>query len=411
MPRYHPISGHMVAMKQSARLLPRKTTVHVIISQILKQFPTGIFYLNLWPFSRTILVVTNPFAAFQLLEALAKKREMFQLEEHTLRLTFDVITWVTLDARLHCQTQGNRFVECLRRQNNWTPYSAALNPFRILSPWPLVQKYNNYHMDKYLDNEIDKRFQELYVCRKGDSAEPQAWSRSAISLAMDQYLEGEGNDNRGELSKRSFKELVKPQPRMFLYAGRDTTSSTLMYCYHLLSRHPLEMAKVRAEHDKVCGTDNISPESCRKSIAADPTLLNRIPYTVAVIKEVLRIFPAAGSSREGRSDLVLTDEEGYRYYPTEGCNNFTLNLAMHHNAKNLIDPAKIIPGRWLVGPQDPLHLKKRGSWRAFEWGTRNCIGQTLAQLELKVALVMTARVFDITPSYDEWDKLHPSKGI
>jgi hypothetical protein len=32
-------------------------------------------------------------------------------------------------------------------------------------------------------------------------------------------------------------------------------------------------------------------------------------------------------------------------------------------------------------------------------------------LELKVALVMTARTFDITPAYEEWDKMHPKKGI
>ncbi|KAI1779462.1 cytochrome P450 [Hypoxylon cercidicola] len=440
MPKHHPIFGHFAAMRRSARLLPRNSTVHVVISQISKQFPTGIFYLNLWPFSRTILVVTNPFAASQVeaayldkpngicatmdtinggpslmsmrgatwktwktwrgifnpgfaagyiggiapaiadevavfckqLQALAKKGEIFQLEEYTLRLTFDVITRVTLDARLQYQTQGNIFADCVRRQINWTPYSTTLNPFRFLSPRWLVQKYNNYHMDKYLDEEIDKRFQEL------------------------------------NSSKKVFKELVKPQLRMFLYAGSDTTSSTLLYCYYLLSRHPLDMSKVRAEHDEVFGPD-FSPESCSKSIAADPTLLNRIPYTLAVIKEVLRIFPPAGSSRDGRPDLVLTDEED-RQYPTEGCNVFTLNLAMHHSPRNFVDPEAFIPQRWLVGPQDPLYPKK-GSWRAFEWGGRSCIGQTLAQLELKVALVMTARMFDITPSYDEWDELHPRKGL
>ncbi|KAI0520761.1 hypothetical protein F5B22DRAFT_644507 [Xylaria bambusicola] len=44
-------------------------------------------------------------------------------------------------------------------------------------------------------------------------------------------------------------------------------------------------------------------------------------------------------------------------------------------------------------------------------GERSCIGQTLAQMELKVALVMTMRTFDIIPAYAEWDGLHPKKGI
>ncbi|KAI1418491.1 cytochrome P450 [Hypoxylon sp. FL1857] len=471
MPTYHAIFGHFPAMKQYRQILPRNTTVHVVISQLAKQFQNGIFYLNLWPFSRTIVVVTNPFLASQveaafldkpvstctimdtinggpslmsmrgnkwkkwrgifnpgfaagyiiglapaiadevvvfckLLQDLSRKGEMFELEEYTLRLTFDVITRVTLDARLHYQTQGSAFAECLRRQINWTPYSTALNPFRFLSPRPLVQKYNNYHMNRYLDAEIDKRFKELTVHRKDASEKPQARSRSVISLAMDQYLEDE--DSGGELSKELFKELVKPQLRMFLYAGNDTTSSTLLYCYYLLFRHPDVMSKLRAEHDEVFGLD-FSPERCSKVISSDPTLLNRIPFTLAVIKEVLRMFPPAGSSREGRPDLVLTDEEG-RQYPTEGCNIFTLNLAMHHSPRNFVDPEEFIPHRWLVDPQDPLYPEK-GSWRAFEWGPRTCIGQTLAQLELKVALVMTARLFDITPAYEQWDELHPRKGI
>jgi cytochrome P450 len=75
-----------------------------------------------------------------------------------------------------------------------------------------------------------------------------------------------------------------------------------------------------------------------------------------------------------------------------------------------VHPEEFIPDRWLVGPEDPLYPKK-ASWRPFEWGPRSCIGQTLAQLELKIALVMTARTFDITPAYEEWDNLHPRKGI
>ncbi|RYP91331.1 hypothetical protein DL770_002565 [Monosporascus sp. CRB-9-2] len=449
-----------------------KDTMHVVVRQMAKQFSNGIFYLNLWPFNNTLMVVANPFTASQveaafldkpntmcgtleiinggpslqtmhgitwkkwralfnpgfaagymtslapaiadevavfckLLRELAGRGEILQLEEYTLRLTFDVIGRVTLDARLHYQTQGSALADCLRRQVYWTPFGTTFNPIRrYLSPRPVVQKYNSYRMNQYLDGEIDKRFEELATSRRDSSKESRAPSRSIISLAMDKYLEEAGDT--GELSKKAFKELAKPQLRMFLYAGHDTTSSTLLYCYHLLSRHPEVLSKVRAEHDKVFGSD-FSIEYCSQVITSDPTLLNQIPYTLAVIKEVLRIFPPAASLREGRPDLVLVDEEG-RQYPTEGCHIWTLSLVMHHSPKVFVKPEEFIPDRWLVGPEDPLYPKK-GSWRAFEWGPRSCIGQTLAQLELKVALVMTIRMFDITPAYDKWDQLHPRKGI
>lgn len=261
-------------------------------------------------------------------------------------------------------------------------------------------------MNQYLDSEIDKRFEELALSRRNDSKNSRAQSRSIISLAMDKYLEEVGD--KGELSKKAFKELVKPHLRMFLYAGHDTTSSTLLYCYFLLAQHTEVLSRVRAEHDKVFGPD-FSIENCSHVIASDPTLLNQIPYTLAVIKEVLRVFPPAASMRDGRPDIILTDEDG-RQYPTEGCHIWALSLLMHHSPDIFMKPEEFIPDRWLVGPEDPLYPKK-GSWRAFEWGPRNCIGQTLAQLELKVALVMTVRMFDIAPAYDQWDDVHPRKGI
>ena len=214
-------------------------------------------------------------------------------------------------------------------------------------------------------------------------------------------------ENTEGLSQNAFKEVVKPHLRMFLYAGHDTTSSTLMYCYLLLSRHPEVLAKVRAEHDKVFGPE-FSTENCIRLIDSDPKLLNEIPYTSAVTKEVLRMFPPAGSIRQGRQDLILTDEKG-RQYPTNGCLIWTLSLLMHHRPQVFTKPEEFIPERWLASPEDPLYSKK-GSWRAFEWGPRACIGQTLARPELRLALVMTARMFDIIPAYDEWDRLHPPTG-
>ncbi|KAI0139842.1 cytochrome P450 [Xylariaceae sp. FL1272] len=472
MPELHPVAGHLVALKESTQSLPRNTTMHVVIQQMARSFPKGIFYLNLWPFNKTMIVVANPFAAAQveaafldkpaamchtldiinggpslmtmhgatwkrwrgffnpgfaagymtglapaiadevavfctLLQDLARKEHIFQLEEHTLRLTFDVISRVTFDARLHYQTQGSALADCLRRQVYWTPFATSFNPFRrYLSIRPLVQKYNSWRMDSYLDDVIDKRFEELAHSRQSQPKGTKAASKSIIALAMDKYLEDVSGE--GELSKKAFKKLAKPQLRMFLYAGHDTTSSTLLYCFLLLSRHPDVLSKLRDEHNEVFGTQP-SADSYVQTIESDPAIMNRIPYTLAVIKEVLRVFPPAGSLRDGRPDFVLTDEDG-KQYPTEGCHIWTLSLAMHHQPGVFVRSDEFLPDRWLVGPEDPLHPTK-GSWRAFEWGQRSCIGQTLAQMELKVALVMTARMFDFTPAYEEWDRLHPTEGI
>ena len=65
-------------------------------------------------------------------------------------------------------------------------------------------------------------------------------------------------------------------------------------------------------------------------------------------------------------------------------------------------PDSFVPERWLASEDDPLHPIK-GAWRPFEFGPRNCIGQELALLELKLVMVMTLRDFNITASYDVED--------
>lgn len=58
------------------------------------------------------------------------------------------------------------------------------------------------------------------------------------------------------------------------------------------------------------------------------------------------------------------------------------------------------PERYL----DPQGYEK-DAWIPFSKGVRNCIGQELALLEVKVILAMTIRTFDFEAKYDELDKL------
>jgi cytochrome P450 len=257
-------------------------------------------------------------------------------------------------------------------------------------------------MDRYLHAEISKRLAEARNERKG-----AVQSKAIISLVLKTYLtENEGRPDSTAVDEE-FKKVAAAQVRIFLFAGHDTTSSTLLFCYHELSRHPQVLARMRAEHDEVFGRDF---KRAGFAITEDPSRLNRLPYTVAVIREVLRLHPPSSQMRRGREGFELVDLDGTRL-PTEGCNIWVLTNALHENPRHWgDDPTAFIPDRWLVGPGDPLYPEK-GAWRPFMLGPRNCIGQTLALTELRVALVMTVREFDVRPAYGEWDALHPRQGV
>ncbi|EQB57718.1 hypothetical protein CGLO_02118 [Colletotrichum gloeosporioides Cg-14] len=469
MPKFSFLAGHFLVLGKVMRLLPSDSIIHNIMWYISKDYPKGIFYISLWPFSGTVMVISDADAAAQLeslplakgadiinpLEQITGGRslltmdgdewkrwrrlfnpgfspgymmglapaiadevavfrqklfdrcseglsEVFQLEDLTLRMTFDVIGSVVLDSRLRHQLIDHPLATSLRKQIMWTSFTEPLHPLtKLFTIRPFVLWYNGKQVDRYIHAELDDHLSK----RSAQSQTGSTRSKSIASLFIDEYLKDVGEKNINSTNE-TLKNIITPQVRLFLLAGHDTTSSTLLYSYYLLAKSPEVLSRVIAEHNEVFGS---KPSQSKDKIQADPQLLNKLPYTMAFVKEVLRILPPAGALRQGRPDLNIVDEDG-KIHPTEGCNVWTLPLAIHHNPKYWKDPELCIPERWLVGPEDPLHPPK-AAWRPFEWGPRNCIGQTLALLELRVALVMTVREFTITPAYGEWDQMHSKRGV
>nr|AAC49203.1 putative p450 monooxygenase [Aspergillus nidulans] len=473
MPSFSLLTGHFGALKQTIDGMPPNATLHSIMLKLSQKFRSGMFYINMWPFSGTWLVVATPSGAAQIqslnlskpnilrrpletitggpslmsmhgetwkrwralfnpgfnpnyliglapliadevvvfceqLRQKARTGTVFQLEPLTLRLTVDTICSVTLyvvtpvgrwpfltpDLEIHSSTTKLRTTPLPQRCNgrsNGPRLELPSTPLRrYLTVRPLVMWYNNRLMNRFIDQEVDRAYRE----------QSGRQSKSVISLALRDYMK----EKDGSLE--DFKRRVAPQLRVFLFAGRDTTSSTLLYAFYLLSRHPEALAKVRLEHDQVFGPYH---QQVHEKIHQDAKLLNQLPYTTAVLKETLRLFPPSASMREGGPGVEITDDNG-QVYPTAGCNVWTLTVALHHNSAHWAEAESFIPERWLVGSDHPLYPAK-GAWRAFEFGPRSCIGQTLAMLELRVALAMTLREFDIAPAYDKWDHIYPNDAV
>jgi cytochrome P450 len=144
-------------------------------------------------------------------------------------------------------------------------------------------------MDGYISKVLDQRFATRHERKK---------EKLVIDLALETYLKEQTNTNieHAETLDPTFKRIAVNQIKMFIFAGHDTTSATICYAYHLLSRNPETLAKIRAEHDSVFGKN---AEETAEKICDDPLLLNQLPYTVAVIKETLRLYPPASTVRKG----------------------------------------------------------------------------------------------------------------
>ncbi|KAK6592843.1 cytochrome p450 71b25 [Botrytis cinerea] len=110
------------------------------------------------------------------------------------------------------------------------------------------------------------------------------------------------------------------------------------------------MRKAIEEHDLVFGRQ---VDGASELLETKPHLANDLPYTTAVIKETLRHFHAASSSRQGYPGVNLYDEQGTAC-PANHTVCFTDRVGMHYAPKYWVRPEEFLPERWLVDPGHEL---------------------------------------------------------
>ncbi|GAW13534.1 hypothetical protein ANO14919_029210 [Xylariales sp. No.14919] len=322
----------------------------------------------------------------------SQHKDIVLLEPLTLTLMNDVIGRVVFNAELKNQTSGSHpLSKAMLRQldlkfieNDVVENLGQLNPLRSLEVW-----YNGRMLDKQIRAQIERRA-AVFQATKGSGG--QDASSAMLDRVLADYFSLPGRQKLDE----EFMTTLCAQLRLLFFAGYDSTSSTMMSMCYLIWKHPEVLAKLRAEHDEVFGR-NI--EACAGKIIETPSILNSLPYTNAVIKEAMRLFPAAAGARQGCKDLVLKGSDGMEY-PTEGIIVQMNHVAMMRNPTTWPRPLEFLPERFLVGPEHELYPPK-GAWRAFEIGVRNCTGQAFVMKELRVFLALLARQFDFEECYDE----------
>ncbi|GIZ43622.1 hypothetical protein CKM354_000683900 [Cercospora kikuchii] len=327
----------------------------------------------------------------------AKNNDLFRMEQATTKLTVNVIGRIVLDIDLNAQRGANVLVDAFNSQVRWQAKGAQFQPSEL---WdirrPIIQRYNNYKMNQYVGARLDERFA---------GRQSRGRSKHVIDLALETYLKekkgsGANVDEMKELDAE-FKEAAISNVKTMLFAGHDTTSSTICYAYYYLAKSPDCLAKIKKEHEEVFGPD---PSQVAEKIIAEPHLLNKLEYTLAVTKEVLRLDSPASTIRLGRPGYTLHNPDTGENMPTENFMVWPVNVGLHRNAKYWPEPDKFDPDRFVPGSAVYAQNNKE-AWVPFSKGSRNCIGQELAIIETKIILAMTLRTFDFQAAYDEVGKL------
>ncbi|KAI0100910.1 vera protein [Nemania sp. FL0031] len=317
---------------------------------------------------------------------------VFQLEQKTTNLTFDVICRAIVDMRLRQQSSASdtplktALLDQLRLMGIMTNAARATLLGRM--PWHTAAIANN--------NRVMRNILLPQIQAKLEEEVNHAQRKTIVDLAVESFHKADRQAARGKQS--GFVETLIANLKIFLFAGHDTTSSSICFMFKLLQDNPQTLATLRKEHDDVLGPD---PEKAAQVLTVSPQLLSSLPYTLGVIKETLRLHPLAGTIRECAPDFYLTDDSNTQY-PMDGFGAWMSAPAIHRHPKYWPRPDEFVPERWTVAEGDPLH-PVHNAWVPFSIGARNCIGMELAMIELKLVLVLLARTFDIEEAWDEWD--------
>ncbi|KAG0652541.1 Cytochrome P450 59 [Hyphodiscus hymeniophilus] len=351
MPPWNPITGHLLCLAPLLSRFPKDIIQNYLLMELSKDFSKtdNLLYLDLWPFSMPMIVVTSPDLSIQacqqhdltkpaalkyflepfsggedlftmnglewkrsramfapgfnanyllgqmghileetsvfveILREHARKGDMFSLDRLTCDFTMDIIGAVCLNSHLNSQRQFNPLASAMRSQIAWHLRADEMNLFKRWNPaQPLIMWKNSRTMNNYIGKELDKRFIE----RQG--GEKDTSSRSIIDLVLDNYMTENSSLDMAHGLDQSFKKWAQVQIRLMIFAGHDSTASTICYSYYLLSKHPNALAQIRAEHNEVFGTHL---KTVSAQLLENPQLINKLSYTNAVLKETLRLFP------------------------------------------------------------------------------------------------------------------------
>ncbi|XP_045763946.1 cytochrome P450 CYP12A2-like isoform X2 [Maniola jurtina] len=197
-----------------------------------------------------------------------------------------------------------------------------------------------------------------------------------IDEARDQLrLKGDSHDKDKSILEKLLeidRKIAVAMANDMMFAGVDTTASSVLGLLYLLAINTEKQEKLRAE-----------------------VLMKqeKHPYLRACIKESLRLFPiVSGNFRKTTKEHYIL---GYKI--PENMNIIVGNQQLCLMEEQFPRPTEFIPERWIVGKSDPLYYGNAHpfSYTPFGFGVRSCIGRRIAELELETIIAKIIENFQM----------------
>jgi len=232
-------------------------------------------------------------------------------------------------------------------------------PVRVLrgpgTPWRRMVR-SRAALDEILFTEIARR-----------RADPDPSRLDILSL----LVSAEDEDGSG-LSDSE----IRDQAITLMFAGHDTSTSTVTFLLYELAKSPGARAHLESELDEVLVG---SPPDAQR-------LHRELPYLETVMDETLRLYPPAWV---GPRRAVRTFEFAGHEVPAGAYVNYC-SWASHRLPDVFDEPEEFRPERFERERKTAL---PRGAYVPFGGGSRICIGKRFGQTEVKLVAAMLSQRF------------------
>ncbi|XP_062866976.1 cytochrome P450 3A27-like [Trichomycterus rosablanca] len=251
-------------------------------------------------------------------------------------------------------------------------FIAALFPFML----PLLEKLNFSVFPKSTVEFFFASLKKIKVDRQDENYKRRV---DLLQLMMDsQTSPMEGDQNGDQMSKGLSDHEILCQSVIFIFAGYETSSSTLAFFFYNIATNPDAMRKLQEEIDHTF--PNQAP--------AEYDLVMNMDYLDAALRESLRLYPVAG--RTDRICKKTVEINGIKI-PKDVIVMVPI-YALHRDPEYWTDPDTFNPERFTEDNKEDVDPYV---YMPFGAGPRNCIGMRFALVVMKLAIVEILQRFDI----------------
>jgi cytochrome P450 len=174
-------------------------------------------------------------------------------------------------------------------------------------------------------------------------------------------------------------DYMEAESGFFAIAGAETTATTMTAALWFLEQNPDCLVRLQK--------DIRTAFKSYDEITGDTT--SNLPYLNAVIEETLRRYSPVPTGLLRESPGASVDG----LYVPKGIRVSSNSWVAHNNDKDWVEPESFKPERWL-GEPSLQNGKEAPVMLAFSLGSYQCLGITMAYLEMRIALAKIIYLYD-----------------